>query len=388
MKKILILGGSHRDIPLIKASKALGYFVMTLGNGVNYLGHGYADRHYEIDFNDLETVKKIISTEKVDYLIPGCGEASYLNTVQLSHELHIGNFDDLKTARLIHNKWKFKAFCLQHEISTPTGFFYHTDNDIGNLNFPIVVKPTSLSGGRGVKIVHNIDEFHAALKEAKKVSQEIFFEEYVEGELIAYSLFLQNQKIIYDFVGKDESYLNKYLITLAYPIKIDDRILAKLKFDIEKLARLLSMVDGMFHLQIIIKDGVPYIIDVTRRIPGDFYPYLIETCDKVDYSKAVVKSYLDKTLANEFISPKEKDFVLRYCVMPDTNGIYENLVIDESIKKDIIFRIDLMQVGDRIENYLNTQIAILLIKTPDMNSNALKNINNLIYPKVKPQKEL
>ena len=54
MKKILILGGSHRDIPLIKASQDLGYFVITLGNKDYYLGHNYSNKAYKINFNDLE----------------------------------------------------------------------------------------------------------------------------------------------------------------------------------------------------------------------------------------------------------------------------------------------------------------------------------------------
>ena len=51
MKKILILGGSHRDIPLIKASQDLGYFVITLGNKDYYLGHNYSNKAYKINFN-------------------------------------------------------------------------------------------------------------------------------------------------------------------------------------------------------------------------------------------------------------------------------------------------------------------------------------------------
>ena len=74
MKKVLILGGSHRDIPLIKASQDLGYFVITLGNKDYYLGHKYSNKAYKINFNDLEKVKEIIKEEKIDYIIPGSGE--------------------------------------------------------------------------------------------------------------------------------------------------------------------------------------------------------------------------------------------------------------------------------------------------------------------------
>lgn len=381
MKKILLLGGSHRDIPLIKASQKLGYFVITLGDRDYYLGHQYSDKSYKINFNDLEKVKKIALDERIDYLLPGCGEESYLNTVQLSHELNIGNFDTLETAKLVHNKWKFKDFCLKNTISTPNGIFYKDQNNLKNLHFPIVVKPTNLSGGRGVEIVHDTDELQKSLTSAQKFSDEIFLEEFIDGKLIAYSIFLKNQKIIYGFVGEDKTYLNPYLIASAYPTKIEDIVLKKLKEDIEKLAQMLHLVDGMFHLQILIKDQKPYIIDVTRRIPGDLYPYLIEYCDDVEYSKAVVNAYTTGIITNEFDSKVEKQsFIIRHCVMPSSNGIYKEIHIDESLRNKIIYTFDLMGKGSIVTDFLHTQLAIVFIKLDYADTSILENINSLIKP--------
>ena len=282
MKKVLILGGSHRDIPLIEASKELGYFVITLGNRDYYLGHDYADKSYKVDFNDLNKVKEIIKREKIDYLLPGSGEESYLNTVELAQELGIGNFDSLKTAKLIHNKWKFKEFCLENSISTPGGSYYTDNFNLDDISFPVAVKPTNLSGGRGVDVVDNLEDLKASLLRTKEVSDEIFLEDYIDGELIAYSVFIKDQKIAYGFTGIDAIYKNKYLITSAYPVQLESVTQNKLNNDVEKLSTSLLLVDGMFHLQVIIKNSVPYIIDVTRRIPGDFYPYLMEYCDSVN----------------------------------------------------------------------------------------------------------
>lgn len=383
MKKILILGGSHRDIPLIKASQDLGYFVITLGNKDYYLGHNYSNKAYKINFNDLNMVKKIIEDENIDYIIPGSGEESYLNTVKLAHELKIGNFDIPEVANLIHNKWKFKEFCLNNNISTPNGKFYTNIDDLTDLDFPIVVKPTNLSGGRGVEIVNSKEELVKSLLEAKKVTNEIFLEEFIEGKLIAYSIFLKNQKIIYGFTGEDKTYLNKYLITSAFPCEVKEETLQKMKYDIEKIAKLLNLVDGMFHLQIMIKDDIPYIIDVTRRIPGDLYPYLIEYCDGVEYSKAVVKAYTKGKIDDEFDTKYEKqNFVIRHCVMPNRNGIYKNIIIDDNIKDKILYRLDLVKKDYMIEDYFHTQIAIIFVDASN-NKFIVENINHLIQVEVK-----
>lgn len=383
MKKILILGGSHRDIPLIKASQDLGYFVITLGNKDYYLGHRYSNKAYKINFNDLNMVKKIIEDENIDYILPGSGEESYLNTVKLAHELKIGNFDIPEVADLVHNKWKFKEFCLKNDISTPNGKFYTDVNDLSDLAFPIVVKPTNLSGGRGVEIVNTKEKLINSLKEAKKVTNEIFLEEFINGKLIAYSIFLENQKIIYGFTGEDKTYLNKYLITTAFPCEVKEKTLEKMKYDIEKIAKLLNLVDGMFHLQIMIKDDIPYIIDVTRRIPGDLYPYLIEYCDGVEYSKAVVKSYTTGIIDDEFDKKLDKQrFIIRHCAMPKKNGIYENIIIDDSIKNKILYKLDLVEKDYIIKDYLHSQISILFIQV-ESNEPILENINKLIKIKTR-----
>ena len=382
MKKILILGGSHRDIPLIEASKELGYFVITLGDRSYYLGHNYSDKYYKVNFNDLIKVKEIIKSEGIDYLLPGSGEESYINTVQLAQELDIGNFDALETAKLVHNKWKFKEFCLKNSISTPNGFYYTDYLNLNNIEFPITVKPTNFSGGRGVDIVDNLMDLKKSLLKAKEISDKIFLEDYIDGELIAYSVVIKDRKIAYSFTGADGTYKNRYLITSAYPIQLELVTKNKLQEDVEKLSKLLSLVDGMFHLQVIIRDRVPYIIDVTRRIPGDFYPYLMEYCDTIEYSKAVVKSYIGEPLDGELTVAEEKKFVIRHCVMSDKNGIFKEIQIDKSLKNNIIFRIDLKDKNTKITNFLTDQIAIIFIHILAEDRYIVDNINKLIHPVV------
>ena len=43
--KLLLLGGSHAEIPLILAAKELGYYVITTGNDQKGLGHSYANKN-------------------------------------------------------------------------------------------------------------------------------------------------------------------------------------------------------------------------------------------------------------------------------------------------------------------------------------------------------
>jgi biotin carboxylase len=379
VKKILILGGSHRDIPLIKASRKLNFHVTTLGDKDYYMGHNYSDEALMINFNDLDKVRDIIQSKNIDFIIPGSGEESYINTVKLSKEFNIGNFDDYEVAKLVHNKWLFKEFCIKYNISTPKGLYYkqNTTLDISHMQFPIVVKPTNLSGGRGVVVVKDEDELNKALSSSNKISDELFLEEFISGRLIAYSVFIKDQKILYSFSGADDTYLNPYLITTAYPIKLNEKVKQKLDNDINKISETLKLVDGMFHLQIIIKDNIPYIIDVTRRIPGDLYPDLIEYCDGVKYSQAVIKGYIGDEVKNEFDIKQNQNFIIRHVVMPSKNGTYNSLHIDKALQNTIIDELQLTKSGYKIRDFLHTQLSILFIKPEKIISS--QEVNNLCF---------
>lgn len=381
MKKILLLGGSHRDIPLIKAAQNLGYYVITLGDKNYYIGHKYSNKVYLIDFNNLDEIRKIIIKENIEFLLPGCGEESYINTVKLSHEFHMGNFDSLEVAQLLHNKWSFKNFCLKNNISTPYGIYYDGNLDSMTINYPLVVKPTNLSGGRGVQTVYNKEELEKALSVTQEFSEEVFLEEFIDGQLIAYSIFLKNKKIFYSFLGDDISYLNKYLITTAYPININAKVKKILEDEITKLATLLNLVDGMFHFQVLIKNNRPYIIDITRRIPGDLYPYLIEYNDNIEYSKAVVQAYTTGDISDCYLEKTPSNYMfIRHCIMPNKNGLYTNLFIDNIIKDKIIYQLNLIKLNTVIETYLQSQIAIVFIKIDKTEKDVINNLNKLIYP--------
>ena len=385
MKKALILGGSHRDIPLIMAAKKLGFFVITLGDRDYYIGHRFSDKNYKIDFTDLEKVSKVIEAEKIDVLIPGCGEKALLNTVILGKKYKIGNFDSLEAVNIIHDKWKFKEFCQKRGINVPKGVkITSCENTVlENISLPCIVKPLNLSGGRGVCVVKSKDELKSAVKHALEVSEnnEILIEEFIDGELLACSVFVRNGRIGYSFVGKDDVYLNKYLVSSAYLIEIKDEVLGKLKQNVEKIIADLSLKDGPFHLQFILKDDIPYIIDVTRRIPGDLYPYLIEFSTGIRYSEAVVKAYIGDNIDPTLLKEKEKKFIIRHCIMSSKNGVLKDILVDKEVKGKIIYELYLIEKGTNIDNYLRQQVGIVFL---DFNSEkemieAAKKINKLIF---------
>ena len=53
-KKLLLACGGYADIPLIKAAKSLGYYVVTTGNRPEEMGHKVSDEYRPADFSEPE----------------------------------------------------------------------------------------------------------------------------------------------------------------------------------------------------------------------------------------------------------------------------------------------------------------------------------------------
>ena len=63
--RLLIAGGGYADIPLIRAAKRLGFFVITSGNRPDELGHRHSDLYEPGDFSDGEAMLVIARKHQV-----------------------------------------------------------------------------------------------------------------------------------------------------------------------------------------------------------------------------------------------------------------------------------------------------------------------------------
>lgn len=384
----LILGGSHRSLPLIRAAEQLGFRTLVAGKKDYQTGHRRADVSYKLDLADVEALAKIVEQESVTALIPGCGEVPLRSATILGKKYSIGSFDSLDVMELIHNKWQFKNFCLRHGITVPAGTLINRHVEAKYVDsasvLPYIVKPLDLSAGRGVTLACNVHEFIEALRSAgeQTSNNKVLVEEYIEGEQLAYSAIIQHQAVGHDFVARDLFYQNKYLVATAHTRRLEKRPLELMRGYVNKIASELNLVDGPFHAQFILKEGQPYIIDVSRRIPGDLFPYLIELSTGIQYSRAVVLAYLGRPIPAFLLKETKQAWIIRHCPMPAQNGTFQEVIIDSAVKSNVIYELYTRNSGARINDYLMKSMGVIFLEFPteeEMLSIARK-INSLVYP--------
>lgn len=387
MKKLLLLGGGHAEIPLILAAQDLGYYVITTGNAREGLGHPYANKNVFEDFSDKEKMLKLAKSEGVDAVCSGCNDFALLSTAYVCEKLGLPGHDSFETSLQIHHKDKYRALAERLQIVTPKALKIYNEQDFENallkLQYPIIIKPIDLTGGKGIHSANNAEEARIAYKDALARTREnhIVVEEFVTGSNHGFSAYLVNQKVVFYFADNEQYYLNKYMVSGANtPSTTSAKGLEQLVADSEKIAKELNLVDGILHIQYIEReDGTPVIIEICRRPPGDLYIKFVKYATGIDYPKFLVlaetgdehrKAIIDAHLIEENAielrrhgnQRESTPYWLRHCVMADREGIVKNVEFSDSLQHNIIEKFMWFKPGEQITDKMYYKAGIVFLR--------------------------
>lgn len=395
-KRLLLLGGGHAEIPLIQAAQELGYFVITTGNAREGLGHPYADKNVFADFSDKEAMLDLARSEGVSAVCSGCNDFALLSTVYVCEKLGLSGHDSFETSLQIHHKDKYRALAERLRIPTPRARVVRSLDEFKSviglgsgssccelagfaqknfcpLQFPLIVKPVDLTGGKGIHRVNNAAEAIAAYEDAVSRTREnhIVVEEFVTGTNHGFSAFLVGGKVAFYFADNEQYYLNKYMVSGANtPSSTSTRGLALLVEYSERIASDLDLVDGILHIQYIEKaDGIPVIIEICRRPPGDLYIKFVRYATGIDYPKMIIAAecglpdVVAQTLkdnANRALGVSEP--FLRHCVMADRTGVVVGVDFAPEIQENIVEKFLWYKEGEMVSDPLYYKAGIVFLR--------------------------
>lgn len=391
MKKLLIAGGGYADIPLIQAGKKLGFFVITSGNRANDLGHVYADQYCPEDFSDKEAMLRLAERERVDAICACSNDFSALSSAYVAAKMGLPGHDSYETSLIIHHKDRYREFAQKHNLLTPRAAgFEHIEEALAMIRdweFPLIIKPVDLTGGKGISTIASMDEAKQALINAFDISRakRVVCERFLSGSRHGLSTFLYEGKIVFSFSDNEHYYKNPYMVAAAStPGDVPDSVIAKLHLASERIASLLSLKTGIFHIQYILEEGEPCIIEICRRSPGDLYTQFVEIATGVPYPEWIVKSSAGMD-CSDIRQADPQGFFTRHCIMSDRNGTLDHLSIDPALQKNIVSKYIWGKEGDDVTDYLIQKFGIVFLQFESLEHMAMttNQLSKYIFPILK-----
>lgn len=367
-KRLLVTGGGYADIPVIKAAKKLGFFVVTSGLDENGLGNAYSDSYCPADNSDKEAILDVARRSKVDALCPSAAGYSSVTCSYAAEQLGIGYLDPYPVAETLHYKDRFQKVAKENSISIPRAESFEdiqsACDEITRFAFPLIIKPADLSGGKGILKVTSRQEALAAVANAfdRSKIKKVVVEEFIEGSNHGFSSILREGKVAFYFYDSEYYFLNKYTVAGASaPADVPSQAINIIIKDVEKLASVLKLKNGIFHLQFILKGQKPYIIDICRRVPGDLYVDFVKYATGIDYGSYIVKACTGLNI-DDLEQKDANGYITRHVVMSGQNGTFKDIIIDKELQGNIVAKIEILKKGDKITDFLTQRLGVYILR--------------------------
>lgn len=261
-KKILISGAGGAALPfLIKELKNNDYEVVAIDMDKNAIGLVLADKGYVVPAGNskefIPAIKKICELEKIDLFIPLVDE-ELINSCDL---------EDNGIKVLLPNK-EFTSLCLdknklmkeldRKNILTPRTALLN--EDFSSFKYPLIIKPISGRGSRGIGILRNHEDLENYFSTSNYQKEELLIQEYIEGDEYTVSVVVNKDRFLQAVVPK-KLIVKQGITKLAISEKNQKimEVCAQIQKEFE--------VDGPINVQLKMcnKTNLPYIFEINPR---------------------------------------------------------------------------------------------------------------------------
>lgn len=294
MKKVIIIGASFQQLPLVLKAKKYGYETHVFAWEEGAVAKEYANHFYPISITDIENIMINAKRIKPDGVCTIGSDLANTTVSFIANEFNlVGN--SLNTTLYSTNKYEMRKVLYESKLPVPLFKCINSINEVHGFSYPFMVKAVDRSGSRGITLVNNYDEYYKAFEESLKHSFEdyIMIEEYFEGTQFSVETFSQNGK--HSFIGLTEEFYTgaPYFVEEKHimPGRIDESVKEKIVNTVFKALTVLNVQNGASHTEIRVNNRDELcIIEIATRMGGDFRYKLIELSNSLDYIDMVLQN--------------------------------------------------------------------------------------------------
>lgn len=361
MRKVLLIDTNFSSAPIYNYLVQSGYDVFVIGGNPNDFLAKSVKNYINFNYSDVDGVRKIIKKMNMDYIVPGCNDLSYKVCAGLNSSGRYCGLDTLETTEIINNKLAFRTFATQIGLPVPRII---SEEQTGKI-WPLIVKPVDAYSGRGMKIVNKTGqhELKAAINRAKEFSRSriIVLEEYIKGQLYSHSAFIADRKIVMDFIVEEYSTANPFVVdTSRVVFDFPRKMLNDIRDSITWMAQKLDLVDGLIHTQFIKKGDSFWLIEITRRCPGDLYSQLIELSTGYKYAQTYAQPFIKRKISMKKNKLK-KSWIMRHTISQSVESVFGSIKFNYPVLMEKIVQISL--AGDVVKASPFGRIALIFLRS-------------------------
>lgn len=273
------------------------------------------DYIHSVNVLDYEALLRLCEEAKIDGVV-ATTELTVAGAAYVSEKMKL-NGNSFDVATVITNKYRNREATKNVEgLNHPRFAKIRTVEELYSIgfDFPIILKPTSKGGKRGITVIREKSQIEEAFEYARTESGdngEFVVEEYIDGgmECSVESLSYEGRHYIVQITEKITSGA-PHCVELAHhqPAPLSAEIRQSVVDILSRALDAIGMKNGACHTEIKIRDGKIYLIEFNARPGGDHIAHpLTELSTGFPYIKGAIKIAL-----GEFEGIDEKELLARY----------------------------------------------------------------------------
>lgn len=302
MSRVLVVAGGPYQLDLIRAARREGHAVVVVdGNGAAP-GLALADVPVVTDIVDGPAVVEVARRERVDAVVSGASDAALIGLSAVvdalglpgpSSEVVARCHDKLVTARAV----RAAGLACPETEPWPAGSDADRAAAIAAVGgFPLVVKPATAAGGRGVSLLTEAAGLDAAVEKARRYGPHVLLQRWVRGRSLGVEAFVWGGRVVAVFPIEDH-YARPFVSPVGHgvPAEVDPALAAKVDASVSAWVDALRLADGAANFDLRIEGGRPTLIEVNPRLGGSSITRLLELGLGIDPSAAALACALGRS---------------------------------------------------------------------------------------------
>lgn len=369
MKKLLILGGDHFAVPVVKAAKEQGYYVITCDYLPDNVAHKMSDEYVNFSTTDKEGILEWARENRIDGIVTFT-DSGVVTTAYVQHHLGLPQVGPLESVEILQNKDKFRRFLADNGFNVPRAKGYTTYEDtledVDWYQWPIIVKPVDSAASKGVTRVDVKEKLKDAVEYALQFSASgrFIIEEFIEKEGCSsdsdcFSLNGKLKVVTYSAQRFDENAENPYAPAgFSWPSTFTKEQESYLTSELQRLLNLLRMNTTIYNIESRVgKDGKPYIMEVSPRGGGNRLAEMVRFSTGADMITAAVRAAVGDSV--EIEQKALRGHWAEVIIHSEKTGKFNEVVIDKDFYNNYVHHTDLwVSRGDNVDAFTGGNKAI------------------------------
>lgn len=303
MKKIIILGASEFNIPIISKAKEMGLYTIVLDINPDASGIKYADKFIQCSIKDVERVLKIARQELPDGITVGITDSAVTTAAIVCDKLGLSCISP-SIALVATNKYQMIEAFRNYGVPHPQYKLINSLdqlNEISNFQYPLISKPVDMASSKGINLINSKEELVGCIKQSMSISESgtVLLEEYMKGPEVSVELIvIDGYPTVLQVTDKITTGAPHFIeIGHIQPSSLDLTIITKIKDVACAAAKSVGLMNSIVHAEIIVTRDGPKMVELGARMGGDaIQEQLLELSTGINMPEASIRIALGENI--------------------------------------------------------------------------------------------